>query len=211
MLLEYAVECRVPAPEAFVAACDCLRELLVEANKITNLTRIVEPEDFAVKHVADSLSIGRFFPEITTDRLKIADIGCGAGFPALILALAYPQLKICAIDSIGKKTRFVEHAAAELKLTNLEVVTGRSRELNHRGEFKHRFDLVTARAVAHSLVIYNDAKDFTNRPGRFILYKTPDQLAEELPELRKATTRNWQTTEVFTLPGSDAPRQFLFF
>lgn len=212
-LAAFAANCHVAEPEAFAGQCEKLRQLLVEANQVTNLTRIVEPEEYAVKHVADSLSIGQFFPEFATDRLEIADIGCGAGFPSLVLALAYPKLRISAIDSTGKKTAFVESAARALDLTNLRVVTGRSRELNYRGEFKHRFDVVTARAVAAAALIVADARDFTNRHGRFILYKTPEQLKTDLPEVRALDKKNplvWEVTPVFEVAPGVGERQFLY-
>lgn len=212
-LKQYAAQCGVADPERFAERCETLRNLLVEANKVTNLTRITEPEDFAVKHVADSLSIGRMFPELQTEKLLIADIGCGAGFPSLVLALAYPNLRISSIDSTGKKIAFVAKTAEALGLDNLRAIQGRSRELNFKAEFKHHFDIVTARAVADSKVIFLDSKDFVNRHGRFILFKTPDQLARELPELAQAEkhpTVKWHTTEPFELPCEAGMRQFLY-
>ncbi len=212
-LLKYAKECNVERAEEFVVECAKLREFLVEANKITNLTRITEEEDFAIKHVADSLSIARCFPKLATERLLIADIGCGAGFPSLVLAMAFPNLSICAIDSTGKKIKFVASAAEHLGLKNLRAVQGRSTELNHKAEFKHKFDIVTARAVAESPTIYLDAKDFINRRGRFIFYKTPEQIANELPILKrvdKFSKLEWHQTEPFELPNNSGTRQFLY-
>lgn len=212
-LKEYAASCGVADPESFVQRCAQLREILVEANKVTNLTRITDPEEFSIKHVADSLSIAASFPELRTEKLLIADIGCGAGFPSLVLALAFPNLSICSIDSTGKKVAFVAQAAKELGLENLRTVHGRSCELNRKPEFKHRFDIVTARAVADSRVIFLDARDFVNRRGRFIFYKTPDQIAAELPGLSvagKILALSWLTTEPFTLPDQAGTRQFLY-
>ncbi len=212
-LASYAAQCGVAEPDAFAERCEALRLLLVKANEVTNLTRIVEPEDYAAKHVADSLSIACCFPELASERFEIADIGCGAGFPSLVLALAFPKLRLTAIDSIGKKTAFVESAAKELGLGNLRVITGRSRELNCRGEFKHRFDIVTARAVAAAAVIVADARNFPNRNGRFILYKTPEQLKTDLGEVRAMDKKNplhWEVSEVFEIAPGMGERQFLY-
>ena len=209
----FAAECGVKDPEHFAGACLRLRELLAEANRTVNLTRIVDPEAFAVKHVADSLSIVRFFPELRSEPLSVADIGCGAGFPSLVLALAFPQLRLTAIDSTGKKTAFVERTAAALELRNCRVITGRSCELNHRGECRHQFDVVTARAVAPARTIWKDARDFPNRNGRFILYKTPEQAETDLPEVAAASRRNgfsWRLTPVFELPENCGSRLFLY-
>lgn len=213
-LAAYAASCGVADPEGFTAQCDTLRELLAEANKSVNLTRITEPEEFAIKHVADSLSIAREFPELTTEYRKIADIGCGAGFPSLVLAMAFPNLRITAIDSTGKKTAFVERAAAELGLRNVLVVHGRSNELNRKPQFRHQFDVVTARAVAAAPIIYLDACDFIKRKtGKFILYKTPQQAEEDLPALEIACRKFpvvWRTTREFELPGGAGQRLFLY-
>ncbi len=212
-LVGFAAECGVTDPEHFTRACLRLRELLEEANRTVNLTRIVAPEAFAVKHVADSLSIARFFPELRSETLHVADIGCGAGFPSLVLALAFPQLRLTAIDSTGKKTAFVERTAATLGLRNCRVITGRSCELNRRGECKHRFDVVTARAVAPARTIWKDARDFPNRNGRFIFYKTPEQAETDLPEVSAASREHhttWRLTPVFELPENCGSRLFLY-
>ncbi len=209
----FAASCHVGDVPGFLAGCGRFYEILIETNRTMNLTRITEPEDFKIKHVADSLSIARFFPEITSEALKIADIGCGAGFPSLILALAFPRLRITAIDSTGKKTAFVERAAQTLGLKNLKVIHGRGCELNRRQEFRHRFDVVTARAVAAAPVIFLEVSEFVKRPdGRFILYKTPSQAAEDLPALEIACRKfpvAWSATGEFELPGEAGSRVFL--
>ena len=213
-LASYAASCGVADPAGFAARCDALRDIIVATNQTMNLTRITEPEEFAIKHVADSLSIAREFPELTTEYVKIADIGCGAGFPSLVLAMAFPNLRLTPIDSTGKKAAFVERAAAELGLKNVRVIHGRSSELNHRPEIKHQFDVVTARAVAAAPVIYLDACDFVKRKtGRFILYKTPQQAEEDLPALEIACRKfpaTWHTTGVFELPEGAGQRLFLY-
>lgn len=213
-LSAYAASCGVADPQGFAARCAVLREIIVETNRVMNLTRIVEPGEFDIKHVADSLSIARMFPFLTTEYAKIADIGCGAGFPSLVLALAFPNLRLTPIDSTGKKAAFVERAVKELGLCNVQVVHGRSGELNHRSEFKHRFDVVTARAVAPAPIIYLDACDFIKRKtGRFILYKTPQQAAEDLPALEIVCRKmpvTWRTTAAFELPEGAGQRLFLY-
>lgn len=199
-LAAFAAECHVADPAAFARHCEELRLLLEETNKHINLTRITGKEEFDLKHAADSLVIARFFPEITVGSHKVADLGCGAGFPSLILALAYPELQITAIDSTGKKLRFVETAARHLGLANLKTVHGRVEELNRQSSFHRIFDFVVARAVAESPVLAKAASNFPGKGGRFIFYKTPGQAAEELPVLKK----RWQMTPEFELPGCGA-------
>ena len=125
-----------------------------------------------------------------------------------------PKLRLTAIDSTGKKAAFVERAAKELGLKNVRVIHGRSCELNRRPEIRHQFDVVTARAVAPAPVIYLDACDFIKRKsGRFILYKTPQQAAEDLPALEIACRKLpvlWHATEPFELPENAGQRLFLY-
>ncbi len=213
-LKKFATDCGVPEPDRFADAVGHLRELVVETNHSMNLTRIVELEDFLIKHIADSLVIAKFFPEFTQESLRIADIGCGAGFPSLVLALAFPQLQLVPIDSTGKKVDFVARATQSLGLRNVSVVKGRSCELNRKTQFQYQFDVVTARAVAPSPIIYGDADKFPkHRSGRFILYKTPDQLVKELPALKILCAKQsigWRATEIFQLPENAGTRQFLY-
>ena len=208
-LLDFAGTAALPEPEKFVARCDKLRIFLEDYNRSVNLTRITDEEDFNLKHVADSLTVFQIFPELLSSRCRIADIGCGAGFPSLILALAAPALEITAIDSIGKKVAFVAKAAELLGLTNLHAVHGRAVELNRKDDFRNQFDIVTARAVAPSPKIYGETKNFIRPNGRFVFYKTPSQAAEEMPELLRIKNMQWQQSEVFELPENSGSRCFV--
>lgn len=209
---DFAAACRVPDIADFLAKCEAIRELLVLRNQEYNLSRITEKEEFDIKHVADSLLLARFFPEIATQKLSIADIGCGAGFPSLVLAAAFPNLKITAIDSTGKKVKFVGETAAAVGLTNLNAVHGRSTELNRQNEYLRRFDIVTARAVAASPIIFLDSCNMIKPNGRFLFYKTPAQAAEEMPALNvccKKIPMHWEQTCEYELPGNAGKRVFI--
>ena len=207
-LARFAEECGVEDPGRFAERCGLLRKFLEERNRCVNLTRLTAEDDFRIKHAADSLSIARFFPELATGQFTVADIGCGAGFPSLILALAFPRLEIWAIDSVGKKIDFVRQAAEKCSLANLHAVHGRSSELNCREEFQGKFDIVTARAVAVSAKICREASRFPSRRGRFIFYKTPKQAEEEKEALAAIKNVSWKNTEVFRLPGDAGERLF---
>jgi len=196
----------------FAERCGRFRRMLAEANQTMNLTRIESERDFEIKHVADSLAIADAFPFLRTEHLKVADVGCGAGFPSVILALAFPNLDITAIDSTGKKVAFVAAVAEELELTNLHVMAGRSCELARKAEWQQKFKIVTARAVGPAPKIYREAAGMLAAGGHFILYKTPLQAAQELPELlRTAPRRNWKLTDGFELPEESGARCFLYF
>lgn len=210
---QFCVQCHIAFPGVFIEKCLELYSLLTVANQDVNLTRIEDEPAFWDRHIADSVAIAGFFPELATASLSLADIGCGAGFPAIPLALAFPRLKITAIDSIAKKTRFVELAAEKLEIRNLEVVTARSKELPHKPGWCGRFDIVSARAVADARSLFRENRQLLKKSGKFIFYKTPDQIAAEIEDVRKASAKyglNWQSSPVFELPGGSGQRQFLF-
>ena len=209
-LAEHASLCGVPDPEGFAEKCRRLRELLVKANEKINLTRITDEEDFAVKHAADSLELAACFPEFIRREVRIADLGCGAGFPSLILAAAFPRWQITAIDSTGKKIDFVRTAVQALSLDNVIPVHGRVNELNRRAEFQGGFDIVTARAVASSPSLVKDASRFPAPSGCFLLYKTPAQAEEELPLLQRDFRKyDWHATAPRLLPCGAGTRLFI--
>ena len=212
-VIEFCRECQPVDIGLFFDRCEQLRVMLEETNRQTNLTAITDAAEFWRKHVADSLALGKFFAPLLHEGGSMADIGCGAGFPSLILAAAYPAMKITAIDSIGKKTAFVAMAAQALQLTNIQVVTARTKELGCKTEWQGRFTLLTARAVAEARKLFRENRQLLKADGQFIFYKTPTQAAAEIIDVSKDSQRyhwGWDTSPVFDLPGSGGSRQFLF-
>jgi 16S rRNA (guanine527-N7)-methyltransferase len=190
---------------------DRLYELLTAANSKFNLTRIESKESFLIKHVIDSMALLEHFPELAGRSLSVADVGCGAGFPSLVLAILCPQWRICAIDSIAKKTNFVRSAAGELALGNLEVVTGRACELNRQKSFQYRFDLVTARAVGPAAKLASETSRFLKPGGKYIFYKTPHTLDEEIGALKQKFPRiKWHSGDIYDLPEDAGSRIFIY-
>ncbi|MCI7642893.1 MAG: 16S rRNA (guanine(527)-N(7))-methyltransferase RsmG [Lentisphaeria bacterium] len=188
-------------------------ERLVAYNAHTNLTRIDSLGEFWVKHVADSLSIFKFFPELLTVKSSILDVGCGAGFPSLLLALAAPELQVTAVDSIGKKIAFVDSVREELKISNLTCFAARTRELNCRTEWQKRFDIITARAVSDARTLYRENKNLLKEGGRYIFYKSPEQLKVDFEQVKSAAGKSnlkWHCTQEFELPQGEGARSFLF-
>ena len=190
---------------------DRLFEMLTLANREFNLTRIESRRAFDVKHVADSLALLEYFPELPETGLVLADVGTGAGFPSLVLGIARPGWRICAIDSTAKKTGFVRRAAAELGLGNVETVTARACELNRKPEFQRRFHIVTARAVGPAAGIVAETGRMLKPGGRYIFYKTPRSLDGELEALgRKYPAVRWRHSAFFQLPDEAGDRTFIY-
>lgn len=210
---EFCVLCNVADSADFISKMTKLYDLLVKTNREVNLTRIQSEEDYWIKHIADSLAVARYFPQLNSKEISLADIGCGAGFPSLVLAAAFPDLRITAIDSIGKKTAFVALAARELNLNNLEVITGRSKELNRKAEYIERFDIVTARAVSDLRTLFREARKFIKPDGQFIFFKTPEQAEVEVPQVSRDSQKyslTWEQTEIFSLPCDSGKRLFVY-
>ena len=204
----YCELCGVGNIEKFIEDCSLLKKILTSENKKYNLTRIREDSDYWNKHIADSLSVVSAFPELKENNYKIADVGCGAGFPSLVLAIAFKNLKLTAIDSIQKKTNFVQLAAKQLELNNLDVIWGRAREL----KINEQFDYVTARAVAEPIKIFKECRKFINQNGKIIIFQTPKTQTAPVDILNKWTKKysfTWDKTDELILPGGDK-RLFIY-
>lgn len=173
-----------------------IRELLDWSARF-NLTAIREPEDIVRKHLLDSLTV---LPHLDGER--IADVGSGAGFPGLPLAIADPDRQFTLIEATGKKVRFIEHAVAEIGLTNVAVVHARAES------FKPpvRFDAAIARALASLADFIRVAGHLCVPDGRLFAMKGQVPSAE-----LSALPRGWRALETRALhvPGLDAARHLV--
>ena len=118
-------------------------EVLIEENKKYNLTAITKKEDVYLKHFYDSLTLVKI---IDLDNQSLCDIGTGAGFPGMVLKIAFPNLKITLVDSTEKKCTFLKNLIEMLKLKDIEVINRRA-EIYSK-ETREKYDIVTSRAVA---------------------------------------------------------------
>ena len=132
-------------------------ELLIEYNKIMNLTGITEHDEVFLKHFYDSLTIVKIIDLNTVE--SFCDIGTGAGFPGLVIKICFPKLKVTLLDSLNKRVEFLKAVIQKLNLKDIEVVHARAEEyaLSHRSEF----DVTTARAVAHTSILLEYAIPMT--------------------------------------------------
>ncbi len=144
-----------------------LTELLIEANRNMNLTAITSPQEMIDKHYVDCALLSPLLPESGS----LADIGTGAGFPALPIAVLHPSLRVCAVDSTAKKLSFVQSAASALGLTNLTVRSSRAEVLGTDPNWRERFDAVTARAVARLNVLCEYCLPLVRTGGTFLAMK----------------------------------------
>ena len=151
-----------------------LCELLQKANAQTNLTAIDKTEDIIAKHFADSLIACRHYAQ----GAKVIDIGCGAGFPSLPLAIVRGDLKITALDSTGKKIDFVRNTAKALGLDNITAVSARAEEYVATEGMRESFDHATARAVSRLNLLSELEMPFVKLGGSFVALKAKDGEAE---------------------------------
>lgn len=150
-------------------------DLLVETNKHTNLTAITDEKGIILKHFADSAAISRHIPQ----GFSVLDVGCGAGFPSVPLAIIRRDLAITSIDSTGKKIDFVLSAKEKLGLDNLNAFCARAEEFVELN--RESFDVCTSRAVARLNVLSELCIPFVKIGGLFIAMKS-DKGAEEAKE-----------------------------
>lgn len=158
-------------------------ELLVEWNKVMNLTGITEYEEVISKHFLDSLLLLKAYDMNQTE--SIIDIGTGAGFPGIPLKIVFPQKKFVLLDSLGKRIKFLETVVDNLGLKNIELIHGRAEDYAKRKEYREQFDLAVSRAVANLASLSEYCIPFVKVNGMFISYKSGN-IQEELEQSEKA-------------------------
>ena len=142
-------------------------EMLVEYNKVMNLTGITDKKQVYLKHFYDSLTIVRSIN--LNEYNTLCDIGTGAGFPGLVIKIFYPHLSVTLVDSLNKRINFLTDVIKELKLTDIETVHARIEDYAHNN--KDKFDIVTARAVAPLNILLEYAIPITKVSSYFIAMK----------------------------------------
>ena len=157
-----------------------LTEIMLEENEKYNLTAIKEPNKIILNHYADCAALAAILPK----GAKIADVGCGAGFPTLPVAILRPDLTILGIDSTAKRINYVNMVAEKLGLSNVTAITARAEDVG-KSELRETFDVVTARAVAAMRVLCELSLPLVKIGGQMIAMKGKN--AEfELSESKKA-------------------------
>ncbi len=157
--------------------------LLVEWNEKMNLTAITEKEEVYLKHFYDSVTAGFYF-DFNQD-ITVCDVGAGAGFPAIPLKIAFPEIKLTVVDSLNKRIGFLQHVVDELGLEEVSLYHDRAETFAHRPEFRQTFDLVTARAVARLSVLSELCLPLVKIGGHFLGMKGAN-LPEEVRDGEKA-------------------------
>ena len=144
-----------------------LTQIMLEVNKSMNLTAITDEDAIIVKHYVDSLTVSEYIPQGAT----VIDVGCGAGFPCLPLAIFREDLQITALDSTAKRIKYIDDTAKKLEITNITPIAARAEELGKQNGYRESFDVATARAVASLPVLSELCLPFVKVGGSFISMK----------------------------------------
>lgn len=150
----------------------CLRfaEQILITNKTMNLTRITQPDAVAVRHFADSLTVFHALPGLSVGA-NVVDVGTGAGFPGVVLAIVRPDLRVTLLDSVGKRLTFLQTVAADLGLTNVRTLHTRAEDAGRDPVYRDGFDVVVARAVANLPTLLEWCAPLIAVGGRFVAMK----------------------------------------
>ena len=177
-------------------------EMLVEYNKVMNLTGITEKKQVYLKHFYDSMTIVRAIN--LNNYNTLCDIGTGAGFPGLVIKIFYPHLKVVLVDSLNKRINFLSDVIKELGLTDIETVHARIEDYAHNN--KDKFDIVTARAVAPLNILLEYAIPITKVSSYFIAMKGKTEDETTYNNALKVLNSEVKEIKEFKLPIENSDR-----
>ncbi len=183
LLINSFKELNIDLSEEQVNQFETYSNMLIETNKVMNLTSITDEDEIVTKHFADSASLLKVFD--IEENATIIDIGCGAGFPSMPLKIVKPNNKFTLVDSLNKRINFLENVVEALEMENIELIHGRAEDLGQSLEYRENFDYGVARAVASLNVLCEYLLPFVKVGGKLIALKGRNY-ENEIEESKKA-------------------------
>lgn len=188
---------------------DLYYELLIEWNRVMNLTGITDYDEVNLKHFTDSLTISRIIDMAQINTL--IDVGTGAGFPGIPIKIAFPHIKVYLLDSLNKRIKFLNEVIKKLGLKNIYAFHGRAEDFAKDRQYREKFDVCVSRAVANLSTLSEYCIPFVKTGGYFVSYKGGDS-DEEVIRSEKAITLlggEIENTDRFFLPDTDMGRTLI--
>ena len=148
-------------------------EMVIKQNEVMNLTTITDFDKFVDKHFLDSLVLQSVYPQIKNN-ISVIDIGTGAGFPGIPLAIMYEQAQFTLLDTLSKRINFIDEVVNALSLNNITTISGRAEDYGKNMSYREQYDLCVTRAVAEINVLSEFTLPFVKIGGNLILYKSSE-------------------------------------
>lgn len=184
------------------------KKLLLEWNEKINLTAITDEKEILIKHFIDSLTIEKYIPR----NAKIIDVGTGAGFPGIPLKIVRPDIEVVLLDSLNKRITFLNEIIRECQLDKITTIHGRAEEIANKPEYREKFDISTARAVANISTLSELCTPFLKVGGSFVCMKA--DAVEEMKNAKNALEilgMKEEKIEHIILPNIDATRTIILY
>ena len=207
-LNDYVKEFNIVLSDTQLQQFDKYFDLLIEWNEKINLTSITDPKEVCIKHYADSVSIGKYYP---ISNQNIIDIGTGAGFPGIPLKILFPDIKITLLDSLNKRINFLNLVVEELNLSGVTCIHGRAEDYAHDKTYREKYDICVSRAVANMSTLSEYCLPFVKTGGKFISYKADYSNEERDSSVNAISILGGKVSSVesFSLSDYDYKRTFV--
>lgn len=206
-MFKYLIKLNISLSDKQINQFYSYMNLLIEWNKVMNLTAIAEPNEIIIKHFIDSLTVLDQIKEKDT----IIDVGTGAGFPGIPIKIAFPETKIVLLDSLNKRINFLNEVINKLALSDIQTIHGRAEDLGKDNKYRGKYDIAIARAVAPLNILLEYLMPFIKVNGRCLCMKGSNGKKELNKSANAIDVLSGRIIEAkeFYLPDTDMERTII--